>query len=85
MHYKKAYVLLIPMFCTLLSACGNSESYTLYRGSPVIENARIHVATFDANEKEVYNIENCQTAAELFKKQQGVTVKYWCEKGRYKK
>jgi len=30
-------------------------------------------------------MENCQIAAELFKKQQGVTVKYWCEKGIYKK
>jgi hypothetical protein len=84
MIYRKSYAF-IPIFCTLLSACGNGEPYTLYRGSPVIENARIHVATFDANEKEGYNMENCQITADLFMKKQGVTVKYWCEKGIYKK
>jgi hypothetical protein len=30
-------------------------------------------------------MENCQIAADLFMKQQGVKVKYWCEKGNYKK
>jgi hypothetical protein len=28
---------------------------------------------------------NCQIAQELFQKQPGVTVKYWCEKDKYKK
>jgi hypothetical protein len=69
----------------LTLACGNGEPYTLYRGSPVIENARIHIASFDAKEKESYNMENCQIAAELFQKQPGVTVKYWCEKGVFRK
>jgi hypothetical protein len=84
MDYKKTFLPVI-LFSILLSACGNDELYTLYRGSPTLENARIHIATFDANEKESYNMENCQIAAELFQKQQGVTVKYWCEKGSYKK
>jgi len=78
------YILFLGL-SIFLAACGNSEPYTLYRGSPVMENARIHIATFDAKEKESYNMENCQIAAELFKKQPGVTVKYWCEKGSYKK
>jgi hypothetical protein len=84
MNFKNTHpAVIIP--CIFLSGCGSGEPYTLYRGSPVIENARIHVATFNANEKEGYNMENCQIAADLFQKQQGVTVKYWCEKGEYKK
>jgi hypothetical protein len=67
------------------SACGNSASYTLYRGSVVGENLRIHVATFDASDGETYNRENCQTAADLFARQQGVRVRYWCEKGGYRR
>ncbi|QWE15353.1 hypothetical protein [Polynucleobacter sp. AP-Sving-400A-A2] len=49
------------------------------------ENARTHVATFDAKDGEAYNMGNCQIAEELFQKQSGVTVKYWCEKGQFKK
>jgi hypothetical protein len=79
----KLLLTLAPLFA--ISACGNGEPYTLYRGSPVIENARIHIASFDAKEKESYNMENCQIAAELFQKQPGVTVKYWCEKGVFRK
>ena len=59
--------------------------YTLYRGSVPNEHARIHVATFDADEKEEYNKGNCEIAQELLQKQPGVKVKYWCEKGYFKK
>ncbi len=66
MNIKKSYCLVTAL--VFLSACSKGEPYTLYRGSPVIENARIHVASFNANEKEGYNMENCQIAAELFQK-----------------
>ncbi len=56
------YLLFLGLSISLV-ACGNGEPYTLYRGSPAIENARIHIATFDANESEPYNMENCQIAA----------------------
>ncbi|CAM3534802.1 hypothetical protein THPR109532_14530 [Thalassospira profundimaris] len=47
---------------------------------------RIHMATFDAAENSAtYNQENCQIAADLFSQQDGVTVRYWCEKGEYQK
>lgn len=71
---------------TLLSACSNgeTETYTLYRNSVVGGHLRIHVASFDAKEGEDYNRENCQTAMELFQKQPGVTVRYWCEKGKFR-
>jgi len=83
--------------CTLVavlivSGCGNDRgstdpgtAYTLYRNT-VVEGTpqRVHMATFDADENEDYNRENCQTAAELFQAQPGVMVRYWCEKGRYR-
>ena len=81
-------ILTIPIIALLLTACGES-SYTLYRSSAVSnggENWRVHVATFDAKGGgEGYNMGNCQIAEELFQKQPGVTVKYWCEKGVFKK
>lgn len=61
---------------------------------------RIHIATFDANEglsnedKTKYNQANCEFAQELFNLKQPhysetgmgkVAMKYWCEKGGYKK
>jgi len=45
---------------------------------------RIHVATFDSDDGDKYNEENCRMAMELFQKQPGVKVRYWCEKGRYR-
>lgn len=59
--------------------------YTLYRNSVTDENMRLHVATFDADEKEDYNKGNCDIAQELFQNQPGVNVKFWCEKGYFKK
>lgn len=61
------------------------QVFTLYRNSAVGENMRIHVATFDVESRnESYNFENCQIAAKLFQMQPGVSVTYWCERGRYK-
>lgn len=71
--------LIIPLI-----GCVDS-TYTLYRTQVRNENARTHVATFDAKDGEAYNMGNCQIAEELFQKQSGVTVKYWCEKGTFKK
>ena len=59
--------------------------FTLYRNSVTNESMRIHVATFDAAEKEEYNRGNCEQAQLLFQAQPGVKVKFWCEKGRYRK
>lgn len=59
--------------------------YTLYRSSVVDANMRIHIATFNADAEEAYNRETCDIARELFQRQPGVKVRYWCEKGEYKK
>jgi hypothetical protein len=78
-------IILVFLSLFLLSACFDDGVYTLYRSSPSNENFRIHVATFDASDGNDYNSENCKIAIGLFEKQEGVTVKYWCEKGRFKK
>lgn len=76
-----------PLLCgclLALAACdGDSGSFTLYRSS-ALGDMRIHVASFDAKEGADYNAENCQIAADLFGSQRGVTVRYWCEKGRFR-
>jgi hypothetical protein len=82
---------LIPLAVLLLAGCGASldtsdgQVFTLYRDSAIDASMRIHVATFDAENGEPYNRENCDIAKNLFLAQSGVQVKYWCEKGRYKK
>lgn len=78
-------LVILLMAVLVLSACNDSIVYTLYRNSSLSEEARIHVATFDANEEETYNRENCQLVSELFTKQPGVKSRFWCEKGRYRK
>lgn len=77
---------IVLMGAVLLSGCGDSDVYTLYRSSPIDAGMRIHVATFDeASSGDSYNGENCRIASELFSKHPGVTVRYWCEKGRYRR
>jgi hypothetical protein len=66
-----------------ISGCSDNEPYTLYRSSPLDATMRIHMATFDAADGDNYNAENCRISSELFAKQPGVTVRYWCEKGRF--
>ena len=86
------------MALVIVLAAGGAEAQTndddliatLYRSSTVIENARFHIATFNADKKSggndfAYNWGNCLIAADLFQNQPGVKVRYWCEKGRYRK
>jgi hypothetical protein len=58
-------------------------TYTLYRSSPV-SNDRVHVASFNAKQNEAYNRENCELAMTLFSQQPGISVRFWCEKGRFR-
>ena len=66
------------------SAVPEAATYTLYRDS-VTGPTRINVATFASADGEDYNRQNCDIARSTFQAQPGVTVKYWCEKGRYRK
>ena len=58
--------------------------YSLVRNSALDSLMRVHVATFDANEKPEYNHENCDRVRDLLQRQPLVTTRYWCEKGRFK-
>jgi len=85
------------MAALLLAGCSDSttdRTYTLYRNSPVDSAMRIHIASFDADEKAEYNQENCNIASALWQKSVGnpeqvaagrAAVRYWCEKGRFKR
>lgn len=68
-----------------MCACSSERTFTLYRNSVTDERMRIHVATFDAVESADYNYENCKQAQALFQAQPDVNVKFWCEKGAFKK
>jgi len=76
-------ILLVLM--VLISCSKKVETYTLYRNSIVIDNARIHMATFDSNDEAPYNQENCELARTLFQSQPQVVTHFWCEKGHYQK
>ena len=63
------------------------DVFTLYRSSVVLggETWRIHFATFDSSDGEAYNLENCEVTKSLIQKQPMITVRYWCEKGYFRK
>lgn len=71
----------------LLAGCGEGAgaTYTLYRSAILGSADRVHVATFDAKESSDYNQINCETTRGLYQSQPGVTVRYWCERGRYRR
>jgi hypothetical protein len=70
------------------------DVFTLYRNVPSDETFRVHVATFDATGSDgkgdpFYNwsnTKNCERASRMFQAQPDWKgVKFWCEKGRFKK
>jgi hypothetical protein len=68
----------------VLFGCADATVFTLYRNSLMTENARLHVATFDAADGAKYNNENCLSARDLFQQQQAVKTTFWCENGRFR-
>lgn len=77
-----------PVFALLiLAGCGGGaegrDTYTLYRSGIKDPTHRVHLASFDSEKGEAYNAKNCELARQLFQSQQGVTTKFWCERGRY--
>jgi hypothetical protein len=70
-------------------ACEQHIAFTLYRnsilpGQGIVHTARVHVATFDTEHGASYNRSNCEIARELFERQPGVVLQYWCEPGRFR-
>jgi hypothetical protein len=88
--------LLVISLILAFSGCARRDEgvYTLYR---TLDNEymRVHVATFDANqvdaaEREKFNSQTCQAVADMFtaelkRGRMGLKVKFWCEKGRFRK
>jgi hypothetical protein len=67
------------------------DTFTLYRNSSMDSRARVHFATFDADESaSTYNMANCQMAARLLnanirKLNKGVQPSgFWCEPGPFR-
>lgn len=73
----------LAMTTTLALAQSDGDVFTLYRNSVLDPSMRIHVATFDTADGKDYNAENCNLAADLFQKQDGVETRFWCEPGRF--
>jgi len=70
----------------MASVCASeAPSYTLLRNETVGDTSRIVVATFNANETEEFNRDNCEHARELFQVELTNRARYWCEKGRVRK
>ena len=86
---KFVKTLILPIIILLLilgtKVSANDMATTLYRTSLIIENARMHLATFNADQGEEYNWGNCLQAAKLFQSQPDVKTYFWCEKGEYVK
>jgi hypothetical protein len=76
---------ILALTATGASAQSDDEVYTLYRSSVLDPSMRLHVATFDSTDGKDYNAENCNLAADLFQRQDGVQTRFWCESGRYHK
>lgn len=87
--------------CLLLASCGGSgggdrsETFTLYRNSFMDRSARVHWATFDADDSGSYNMNNCMMAARLLNanvtasasaegKERDPSTGFWCESGSFK-
>lgn len=82
-----AIFLLVEVQAGIGFRTSEDDVFTLYRSSAVNGGAtwRLHVATFDASDGKAYNLENCETAKSLFQAQPMVTVRFWCEKGYFRK
>ena len=79
-------VVLVAAATSYTANCfANDGNFTLYRNSVTDRSMRIHVGTFDAVDGEKYNSGNCDLAATLFASQAGVIVRFWCERGPYKR
>ncbi len=84
-EFAKYGLVFLALAITSNGFAATEQVFALYRNSVTDENMRIHVATFDATDGEPYNRGNCEQAQLLFQNQPGVKVKFWCEKGRFKK
>ena len=83
---KLFFGILVGMCCAIVYflLIPENKTYILYRNSETDKNMRIHISSFNSNESDLYNRDNCEIARDLFQSQPGVRVKYWCEKANNK-
>ena len=96
---KKLFTFISLCFISSYTIAADTE-YTLYRTGIDLstkthdESLRIHIATFNANQDAEYNLANCEFAQQLFNANQPhyrgsiystIRIKYWCERGSFKK
>lgn len=81
----KAFVWTAAILVSLAACDDSSDTFTLYRTSPLAP-MRIHVATFDVEgEAPGYNRGNCEMVVRYLEQQPEVPKGYyWCEHGRFK-
>jgi hypothetical protein len=78
----------LALFSVVMHGCGapgDEHQYTLYRSSVVNDSMRVHVATFNASDGEIYNRDGCEYTRRLYQAQPGIKTRFWCEKGGYRK
>lgn len=94
MHKLVATAVIITLTGCSLEKPISNEQATLYRNSHVMNDLRVHWATFDASDGGDYNLGNCQMAARLLNanvrasaaaegKEPYSAVGFWCEVGAY--
>lgn len=87
---------LVAAAISFLLACSGlgipeDQVFTLYRNVPSTPDFRFHVATFDADYgdaemSKLINSTNCSRSQTLFQdSKEWEGVRFWCEKGRFKK
>lgn len=79
--------------CTF-QASANKPTSTLYRNSPIDYGSRVHFATFDADDTQDFNMQNCVMTARVLNSNMDAANKaegnqrdpklgFWCEPGQF--
>lgn len=77
------WILAAALLTVGCSETPKSETFTLYRNSPIDRSLRIHVATFDAVDHEGYNLAVCGSVSDYYNEAPPMDARYWCESGRF--
>jgi hypothetical protein len=85
-----AMVTLLSLVACAEKQVPDSDIFTLYSNAPSDKFARLHEATFDARQAVEMNAHHCERVQRLLQEWYNTTtkttdVKFWCEKGRYRK
>ena len=96
MRIEKAQIVTVVVISALFTAACSEKGihdgdvFTLYSNAPSDKFARLHEATFDTHYGSEFNSFKCERVQRLVQEWYNAEtktndVKFWCEKGRYKK